>query len=194
MLEYLRSHEKASAIDLSAALSLTVPDIRHHLAALIEQGWVITAGRRAITGRGRPTMLYRLSSRAFGSNLEALSAALLDVLLENEDGMPVDERLRQVAGRLAASFPAQNHHSLTRRLTETVHRLNAMSYQARWEARAGGPLIYLEHCPYGSLIDRHPAEVRLLNQFLVEILLGRSVKLLPSPNPSHLVFAVLTPS
>ncbi|MDD5368524.1 MAG: hypothetical protein PHQ40_05530 [Anaerolineaceae bacterium] len=191
MIEYLRSHDTASAIDLSAALSLTVPDIRHHLVTLLTKGWVITAGQRIENRRGRPTMLFRLGQRAYGRNLEALSSALLKVLIENNDGVPFEERLRQVALHLAGARPVRSHLSMTHRLTGTVRQMNAMGYQARWEARSGGPLIYLDHSPYGALLEKYPAEISRLDQDLLETLLGQPVKPLTSPGCSHSVFRVI---
>ena len=60
-----------------------------------------------------------------------------------------------------------------RRLASTVERLNAMHYQARWEAGAEGPRIVLGHCPYAAIIEKHPELCQMDLALLSELLGGK---------------------
>jgi predicted ArsR family transcriptional regulator len=50
-----------------------------------------------------------------------------------------------------------------------------MHYQARWEAGADGPRIVLGHCPYGTVIEKHP-ELCQMDGALLAKLLGGEVR------------------
>jgi predicted ArsR family transcriptional regulator len=153
---------------------MTPANARHHLSTLLRQGVVILAGRQPTTQRGRPTLLYTLAARANQHNLDQLSRALLDVLL---DGLPPEQKLtvfRQIARRISEAS-ADDTTPITQRLYSAINRLNQMHYQSRWEARAGGPLLILGHCPYAALLQDHP-ELCLMDAYLIESLSGKSVK------------------
>jgi predicted ArsR family transcriptional regulator len=83
-----------------------------------------------------------------GDNLPALADALL-----TEAGSTV--RLEAVAGRLLDSGQFAGL-PITKRLALLVEKLNAMHYQARWEAGAAGPRVIFGRCPYSRVIEGHP--------------------------------------
>lgn len=99
-------------------------------------------------GRGRPEKLYSLSQAALGDNLSALADALLSV-----------ESSRLKVESLANHLLDSNQFAnlpITKRLALLVEKLNAMHYQARWEASAEGPRMILGRCPYAKIIEGHP--------------------------------------
>lgn len=170
ILDYLRKHQTASAMELSRALNMTRANARHHLVVLEENDLVQVIGSRK-EGRGRPVNLYALSRHVLGDGLDQLSGLLLDEWLADLTEVRRDAALRTVARRLAkqASGP------LTVRLTETVKSLSQLHYQARWEAGATGARVILGHCPYAAIINGHP-ELCRMDAFLLEESLGLSAE------------------
>ena len=51
-----------------------------------------------------------------------------------------------------------------------MQRLNPHHYQAAWEARASGPIVYFRNCPYAALIKDHPQLCQLDCAILVSLL------------------------
>ena len=126
---------------------MTPANARHHLGILAADGRVEVISQRQ-GGRGRPEKVYRLAGTLVGDNLSALADALL-----TEAGTMVK---MEAVGKRIAGGSAASGQPLMRRLASTVERLNAMHYQARWEAGAEGPRVILGHCPYAKLIENHP--------------------------------------
>ncbi len=169
ILDYLRKHQAASALELSRALGMTVANIRHHLAVLAANDLVQAVGRRR-EGLGRPKQVYGLSRRLLGDGLDELSGRLLSEWL---GGLPEEQRdpaLRRLADRLAGPAAGQGG-ALPARLARLVQRLDALHYQARWEAGPTGARILLGHCPYAAIIADHP-ELCRMDAFLLEAFLG----------------------
>ncbi len=170
VLDHLRKHQTASAMELSHALGMTRANARHHLVVLEENDLVQVIGSRK-EGRGRPVNLYALSRHVLGDGLDELSHLLLEEWMATLPEIQKEAALRTVARRLAkqASGP------LTVRLTETVKRLSQLHYQARWEAGAAGARLILGHCPYAAIITGHP-ELCRMDAFLLEESLGLSAE------------------
>ncbi len=154
---------------------MTPANARHHLARLLSDGLVEVGGVRAVSTRGRPNKIYRLSRLALGDNLAALASVLLARFV---DSCPEPEQLvllRELAARVLPVVPAEPGTAITRRLAVTVERLNQMHYAARWEARAGGPILILGQCPYAQVIDEHPVLCRF-DKALLEYHLSSQVE------------------
>lgn len=166
ILDYLRKHHTASAMELSRALGMTRANARHHLVVLEENDLVQVIGLRR-EGRGRPRNLYALSRHVLGDGLDELAHLLLAEWLAD---LPEDQRddiFRALAGRMAKPSTGL----LAVRLADTMKQLNQLHYQARWEAGASGAHVILSHCPYAAIIERHP-ELCRLDLFLLEASLG----------------------
>ena len=56
-----------------------------------------------------------------------------------------------------------------------MQRLQALHYQARWEARPAAPRLILGRCPYRPLLPAHP-ELCRFDAALLEALLGAPVE------------------
>jgi predicted ArsR family transcriptional regulator len=164
ILDYLKRNRTASSRELAHALQMTPANARHHLGILASDGRVEVINQRQI-GRGRPEKVYRLAGTLMGDNLSALA----DALLTEADGKIQMEALGE---RIAGGNRAVASQPLMRRLVTTVERLNEMYYQARWEAGAEGPRIILGHCPYASVIEKHPNLCRMDAALLAKILGG----------------------
>jgi predicted ArsR family transcriptional regulator len=186
--EYLRTHPAATAADLSRALECTPANIRYHLGRLVAGGEIRVTGQCAGGRKGRPVLVYGLSPAAQENNLVELAGVLLEEAnADRSGGSP--SALEGAALRLAGSWPAASQH-LTRRLANTIHRLNELAYHARWEAHAGGPRIYLAHCPYAALLDDHADAMCRFDACLLVALLGAPVKQLTPSSVRPCVFSV----
>jgi predicted ArsR family transcriptional regulator len=165
ILDYLKRNRSVSSREIARALRMTPANARHHLGILAADGRVEVVRRRQV-GRGRPEKVYRLAGTLVGDNL----AVLADAVLTLASGKIEMESLgKRIAGEKAGS-----DRSLAQILAIVVERLNAMHYQARWEAGAEGPHIILGHCPYVRIIEQHPELCKMDNALLGE-LLGRKV-------------------
>jgi predicted ArsR family transcriptional regulator len=170
ILAYLRDHNGVSATEMSRPLRVTAANLRHHLSILVSDGRVKIIGTRLGSNRGRPVQIYGLSDAAVGDNLAALADVLLSEVLENVPAPGLEMVLRSLAARLAAAQSVDATGHITRRLALTIGQLNRLGYASRWEAHAAGPRIIFEHCPYGTVVGRHP-EVCQVDTFLLTNLL-----------------------
>lgn len=167
VLTYLNKTRSASAHEIARALQLSEATVRHHLRVLASDGRLEMISVRGRDGRGRPEKVYGLPRSALGDNLAALSDALLV-----EAG--ADIQIEAIAGRLMGEtdFAGQ---PLAKRLNLTVDMLNQMNYHARWEAGSEGPRIIFSHCPYASIIEKHP-ELCQMDQTMLKEWMGQPAK------------------
>ena len=188
LLDYIRTHRLVTVSEISWTMHMTVANARHHLDVLKEQGLVEVMGQRPHPGKGRPSLVYGLSTSALGHNLDALSSALLAEI----ENLPTPQRqaaYQRLAARIVSagssaspktvqSFPSPTSKStkpsLTGQLYETIRCLNELHYLAHWEAHVDAPRIILAHCPYTALLQQHP-QVCQLDACLLEKLLGTPV-------------------
>ncbi len=172
ILDYLERHQQATADELARALKVTAANVRHHAHILLEDDWIVVAGRRAQKGKGRPTRVYALAPGRQPDNLLGLLHALL-ARIPPEGRDSAFDSLAELLSTATPALPAERH--LTHHLIQTVKCLNAMHYRARWEAHASAPRIRLTHCPYAAILEQHP-ELCELDARLLAHLLHRPVK------------------
>ena len=167
VLAYLMKTRTASAREISRALKMSAPTVRHHLRVLVSDGRLETLSVRGREGRGRPEKVYSIPRAALGDNLSALSETLL-----TEAGSSV--RVEALAKRLAGESNIKSQ-PVAKRLNLVVEKLNQMNYHARWEAGPQGPRILFGHCPYASIIRRHP-ELCQMDAALLKELFGENME------------------
>lgn len=194
ILEQLKIKHSLSAAELSSTLGTTPANIRHHLGILLQEGVIEGAGQLRERRRGRPTRLYHLARQAHAHNLDSLAEALLDELLEGLTPAERQAALRRIARRLGN--PSTSSANLTQRLNACVKLFNEMNYQARWEARAPQPRFVLSHCPYATILSRHPELCQIDASLLEEMLdtsVTQSARLSPAPQGGNVcIFMVNT--
>lgn len=166
VLAYLTKNRTASAREISRALKMSPATVRHHLRVLTSDGRLEMESVRGREGRGRPEKVYSLPRAALGDNLSALSEALLT---EAGSGLKMDALAKRLAGE--SDFGSQ---PIAKRLNLVVEKLNQMNYHARWEAGAEGPRIHFGHCPYATVVAKHP-ELCAMDVSLVSQLITRPV-------------------
>ena len=160
VLTYFNKTRTASAREISRALKMSAATVRHHLRVLASDGRLEMVSVRVQDRRGRPQKVYSLPLSALGDNLAALSDALL---VEAGSGIRMEALAKRLVGESnSASQPLVN------RLNLTVENLNQMNYHARWEAGSEGPRIIFSHCPYASIIEKHPELCKMDEAILKE--------------------------
>jgi predicted ArsR family transcriptional regulator len=174
ILAYFGAHNGVSAAEMSRALRVTAANIRYHLSILVADRRVKIIGVRPGDARGRPVQIYGLSDAKVGDNLAGLAEVLLLEILENVPAPVLDTLLQSLAARLASAQSGGATGHITRRLSLTIEQLNRLGYASRWEAHAAGPRVIYEHCPYATIIDRHP-ELCRMDVFLLADLLKSNV-------------------
>ncbi len=195
VLAYLGSRNAASAAQIGQALGMSPATVRHHLLILVADGRIVSAGSTTRGKAGRPHKFYRLSDRLLGENIGLLAEVLLAAWLEElkpakreASLVSLAEKMSEYIGQIDASLP------LPKLLPELTNRLNALHYQARWEAGAQGPRVLFGHCPYSAIIARHPELCRMDAAILNGEMKAEVVQLAKidgtAGGVSHCVFAV----
>ncbi len=167
VLTYLNKSRTASAREIARSLKMSAATVRHHLRVLAADGRLELSSVRGGDGRGRPEKIYSLPRAALGTNLAALSEALLT---EAGSGIRMESLAKQLAK--VDTFAGQ---PLAKRLNLTVERTNGMNYHARWEAGSEGPRVVFSHCPYAAIIEKHP-ELCKMDEALLKDLVGQPAR------------------
>lgn len=164
VLAYLMKTRTASAREIARALKMSAATVRHHLRVLVSDGRLEMTSVRGREGRGRPEKVYSIPQTVLGDNLPMLSDALW-----METGASV--RVEALAKRLAGDSNIKSQ-PISKRLSLIIEKLNQMNYHARWEAGPQGPRIIFGHCPYATIIARHPElctmDVSLLSELMAQ--------------------------
>lgn len=175
IIEYLQHHHQATASTLSRTLGVTIPDIHYHLKKLLKENMIVVSKSTEMPQRGRPVLYYHLSQTAIGNNYEKLSATFLTLVAN----LPPDTEQKVILQQLARWFTGTDHlpESIPERLSSAVKFLQQWGYQPGWEAHQHGPHLFLESCPYASLVSKYPLLCNL-DQYILEELTGFSAKMI----------------
>jgi predicted ArsR family transcriptional regulator len=166
VLNHLKKTRTASAREIARALKMSAPNVRHHLSVLASDGRVEVMESRPLDGRGRPEKIYSLAQSALGDNLSALTDALLTVAGKKVNVEAVASHILDVEQFSNLPVP--------KRLALLIEKLNAMNYQARWEAGPEGPRVLFGRCPYWKVIEKHP-EICKMDEVLLQRAMARPV-------------------
>jgi predicted ArsR family transcriptional regulator len=156
IISHLQERPYAYAEELSQVLSRTRANIQYHLQRLETDGLIIpVCVSSPKVDRGRPRTYYALSVEEKPDNLAALADVLLKTYLDAKPDQAIDPvKINILAQAILPPKPPVSGSAA--RLNRLIKDLTARGYQARWEARAGGPEITFRNCPYAALIDQHP--------------------------------------
>ena len=171
IIEYITNHHTATVPELSAGLSLTITNIRHHVKELESQGILEEIGTLPGDGRGRPTKQYGLQKRFLEHNTFELTMTLLKMVVDTQTPSDVNklEIYHSIAKELIGSYEQQP--TQINRLNQAILWLNNHKHRARWEAAPHGPRIIFEQCPYRVIQDQFP-DICRLGIALISVLTG----------------------
>jgi predicted ArsR family transcriptional regulator len=167
--------EPVSREQAASAVDLPLHTAKFHLDRLVEDGLLEVEFRR-LSGRsgpgaGRPSKLYRRSTRQFSISLPErryeLAGDVLATAIDRSirEGVPIAEAVRDAAAeagrRLAAGFLANDDHGGPEHedLERTVRVLARHGYEPQ---RSGGR-VQLANCPFDRLATDHTELVCGLN-------------------------------
>lgn len=192
IIAYLTHNQVGSAAEMAGSLRVTLPDIRYHLKILEKENAVIRVYHHNPNSRGRPKIYYRLAPNNPPTAISHLLIAALSSFFDDSQSESMECRLRLLAEKMVTPI----HHSVKgpKRITETINQLNAMKFQAHWEARPTGPQIFLTNCPYAGLLASLPqlCEIdRLMIKTLIEMDIQQISKIeLNSTSRSACIFSL----
>jgi len=174
LLGLLKRRGPATLVELESAAGLARESLRDHLRSLAAAGLVERAGVRR-GGRGRPAVLYRLSTRAdrlFPERGAELLGELVSYLLAGGHGAALEAffeaRARDKRARLEARLAGLEGAARVRALAAA---LDAEGFVAEAEVtRDGRARLRLCHCPVRGLVERSQlpcrAELALVGELL----------------------------
>ena len=159
--------------ELAGALGLTDNAVRTHLTALERDGLVQTRGTRP--GPRKPNTTYGLTPEAeqqlFPKAYGPVLRQLLDVLAERLPAEALDEVVRSVGYRLAASHrPAVQAKDLPGRVAQAVALLGEWGGFCGSEGGDGRIILRCSDCPLALVVAGHPEVCRLMETVLADML------------------------
>ncbi|MEE2033620.1 helix-turn-helix transcriptional regulator [Rhodococcus chondri] len=180
--------------DAAAAVDLPVHSAKFHLDRLVAEGLLDTEFRR-LSGRtgpgaGRPSKLYRRSSRHLSVSLPErrydLAGQVLAEAIEQSmhDAVPIADAVRTAADRhgrrLAAESPAEqkscadvtSEPAAAVTVSTEVEQVGTILARYGYEPRTAGNSIRLANCPFHRLASTHRQLVCSMNLALIEGLLA----------------------
>lgn len=164
-----------TVVDLARELGLSDNAVRSHLHALERDGFVRPGGQRKGEGAGKPAALYELTPDAdarFSTACVPLFRATLDALAEVLPIETVDEVIRAIGRRLAASAPVPPGVEPLRHAISVLEGLGALVDVSR----TNGTRVLQGHgCPASTLVQGHPEICRVV-QIVLEEFTGSTVR------------------
>lgn len=175
------------------ALDLPLHSVKFHLDRLVADGLLEVEFRRLSgksgPGAGRPSKLYRRSSREFSISLPErrydLVAEVMATAIDRaiEGVVPIAEAVRDAAHQEGRRIAREAHEEGV----EGVERLTRALAHHGYEPRIGDGDIVLANCPFDRLAGEHTALVCGMNLALVDGLVdgleicGVTPELAPEP-------------
>jgi len=168
IIQFLSTNQPANVQTLSKKLNLTKADIRYHLKALIKSGTVFKIDPVEFSGiRGRPAAKYTVSSTSLPNNF----SELLEILLLN----PINQDVfAYITEKIIPLINLSYFPSNIEKLNGLIKELNDRNYDARWETRNDGPIIFISNCPYRSLLKKFP-EFCKMDKIIISESIGKSI-------------------
>jgi predicted ArsR family transcriptional regulator len=152
---YIRSHPKVTANELSKLLMLTKADIRYHLARLIKLGLITKKEISFRQGAGRPGYYYAIAIEDLISGYPLLARVCLNVMTNERDRSNLMPLSQKAAEEISRNFGG-SQKSGAELISAAIQFLNQLGYQATWEARPAHPIVLLKKCPYLDLAATQP--------------------------------------
>jgi len=152
VLELLKRHGPISPDQLARRLELTTMAVRHHLAALEQDG--LAAFEEEARPRGRPVQMWSATEKAAARLADSHSALAADLVVQmqkafGEKGMDRILKLRTAEQERAYRARTARKRTLKARLDALARIREAEGYMAevRRDPESGGWLFVENHCP-----------------------------------------------
>jgi predicted ArsR family transcriptional regulator len=189
---YLYVHEHTDGVTASAVaqqFELHPNVARHHLDKLVAGGYVVvTIGRPAGGGAGRPSKRYQVATPEISLQLPLRHDDVLTTLLGRALAELGPERAEAVAEEVGLSYGramagamspgSEQHRSFQAALHTVADALTAHGFASHAEQIDDKLQIVNENCPFGGVVMDHPvicAVDRGMVQGMLETLYGREL-------------------
>ncbi len=174
ILNVLTKSSPLTIAEISQHLNRTKADIRYHVSRFVKSGQIKPVPPSAPgtpAKAGRPAQAFTVSDQLYPDNMKELMQTwfLLSGL--------TPETLQTAAQFMAGNFSAtdRSHPSLFQTMKQRINELNQRHYNAHWEIKPSGPVIYFHNCPYKSLVSQNP-QLCQFDQYLLSALTGATVQ------------------
>ncbi|MAT44396.1 MAG: hypothetical protein CL609_18845 [Anaerolineaceae bacterium] len=171
ILSLLSKSHPLTIAEISQQLNLTKADIRYHVSRLIKEGQIkSTSTSNSSSKRGRPAKVFTVSDEVYPDNLKELIQVWFSLTGVNP------ETLKKAATLLAKNFVHNRESSsFFLKMNKIITELNQRQYDARWEIKPSGPVIYFYNCPYKNIVGQN-FELCQMDQFLLSELTGTEIR------------------
>lgn len=171
ILTLLSKSHPLTIAEISQQLNLTKADIRYHVSRLINEGQLKSASSTISSQkRGRPAKVFTVSDELYPDNIKELIQVWFGLTGLNT------ETLKKAAALLAKNFVHNKEStSFFLKMNEIITELNHRKYNARWEIKPSGPVIYFHNCPYKNIVGQN-FELCQMDQYLLSELTGTDIR------------------
>ena len=181
ILDYLRSHGRATVKDLDAFLGLTSTGVRQHLTVLEREGLVEAHEERGHVGR--PALVYQLTETGdalYPKKYDQLANVLLEEMREVTGAQTFQTLLRRVAVRFADPYrPRVEGKPLPDRIIAATEIIRERGCEADALQDGDGWLIRQFTCPFPKVAGENSCVCALDVEF-VRQLVGTDARLTTS--------------
>lgn len=173
ILTLLSTNPPLTIAEISRQLNLTKADIRYHVSRLAAEGKIKTAPipeNKNVAKPGRPAKSFTVSDQVYPDNINEL----IQTWFFLSELKP--ETLQDAARIMANNFSMNNIQSTSvfQTMNHIITELNERHYNARWEIKPNGPVIYFHNCPYKSLVSQNP-QLCKFDQYLLSELTNSTI-------------------
>lgn len=149
ILALIANQQPMTIAQIAKNLNLTKADIRYQITKLLKANKLNTV--YPITGEpGRPAIRYQVAENYYSDNYSFLLEAFIKTFMLSEDDV------KNLVDEISNNLSIDSSQPIIIRINDLVSNLNSHNYQARWETRYHGPIIFFLNCPYRQLASNHP--------------------------------------
>ena len=178
ILDYLRSHGRATVKDLDAHLGLTSTGVRQHLTVLEREELVEAHEERGHVGR--PALVYQLTDQGdalYPKQYSQLANVLLEEVRELAGAQAFQTLMRRVAVRFAEPYRARvEGKALPQRIIEAAEIIRERGSEVDCQQDGEGWLIRQFTCPFPKVAGENSCVCALDVEF-VRQLVGADARL-----------------
>lgn len=180
VLYALRRRGEATADELARQLDMTLSGVRQHLAALVEDGLVVSRTAPPEARRGRRTLVYRVSPagdacfpKAYGELTNELLGHLGDIDTALVDRLFARRRDHRIE---SARLRVGRHEQLRDKVEELTRILDEDGYMATCEHLADRSVIAEHNCAIWAVARRYGQCCTTEIEFIRAVLPGAHVE------------------
>jgi predicted ArsR family transcriptional regulator len=171
ILDFLRSHGRATVKDLDGHLGLTSTGVRQHLTVLEREGMIEAHEERGHVGR--PALVYQLTEAGdalYPKKYDQLANVLLEEVRELAGAQAFQTLMRRVATRFADPYRSRvEGKPLAERIIATTEIIRERGSEADCQQDGDGWLIRQFTCPFPKVAGENSCVCALDVEFVRQL-------------------------